>query len=111
MDTFKAATPEEMAALGMGDTPAATGTDAWPSLAANKDRLPPYGWIQWKGTDVCMDVHCSCGGTMHVDADFLYYLQCPYCGQVYEVGGHVTLSPVDPAQVRGNIHLLDRDDD
>jgi len=25
----------------------------------------PHGWVQWKGTDVCMDVHCACG---HIDA-------------------------------------------
>lgn len=21
----------------------------------------PHGWIQWKGTNVCLDYHCVCG--------------------------------------------------
>lgn len=21
----------------------------------------PHGWIQWKGTDVCVDIYCKCG--------------------------------------------------
>ena len=51
----------------------------------------PYGWIQWKGTDVCMDVHCVCGNSGHIDADFAYYVKCPVCGRYYEVSGYVKL--------------------
>jgi len=35
-------------------------------------RAGPHAWIQWKGTDVCMDVRCSCGNHGHVDADFAF---------------------------------------
>jgi hypothetical protein len=51
----------------------------------------PHGWIQWKGTDVCMDIHCSCGEFSHIDASFAYHVKCPYCGKVYMVNGHVEL--------------------
>ena len=51
----------------------------------------PHGWIQWKGTDVCMDVHCSCGEISHVDRDFVYFLRCPHCRKVWEVGTHIML--------------------
>ena len=34
----------------------------------------PHGWIQWKGTDVCIDLHCECGSHGHVDGDFVYYV-------------------------------------
>lgn len=54
----------------------------------------PHGWIQWKGTDVCMDIHCSCGCHSHVDKDFTYYVKCPKCGRMYECNGHIELIPL-----------------
>jgi len=51
----------------------------------------PRGWIQWKGTDVCMDIHCGCGAIDHVDGDFAYFVQCEYCGRIYEVSSSVKL--------------------
>lgn len=67
----------------------------WPSLEANKDRKPPFAWIQWKGTNVCMDIHCACGELLHLDAEFAYYIQCGECGQVYECSGYIDLHPID----------------
>jgi hypothetical protein len=55
----------------------------------------PHGWIQWKGTDVCLDVYCACGHHGHVDAEFAYTIRCPECGQVYETNGHIELVPID----------------
>lgn len=55
----------------------------------------PHGWIQWKGTDVCIDIHCKCGESVHFDGDFMYYVRCPYCNQIYEANGHIELIPVD----------------
>lgn len=51
----------------------------------------PHGWIQFKGTDICMDVHCVCGYFGHVDDDFVYYVKCPACHRVYMVNGYVEL--------------------
>ncbi len=51
----------------------------------------PHGWIQWKGTDVCMDLHCACGELSHVDTDFVYHMECPYCHRVYFCNGHIEL--------------------
>ncbi len=51
----------------------------------------PHGWIQWKGTDVCMDIHCKCGQHSHYDGDFLYHVQCPACKTVYMCNGHIEL--------------------
>jgi len=44
------------------------------------------GSIQWKGTDVCMDIHCVCGAQAHFDGDFLYYYECAHCGRLFAVG-------------------------
>ena len=53
----------------------------------------PHGWIQWKGTEVCMDIHCSCGVHSHIDDSFAYFVRCPGCKQVWQVGAHVKLVP------------------
>lgn len=49
----------------------------------------PHGWIQFKGTDLCMDVHCKCGQLTHVDGSFCYHVKCGACGTVYMINGHV----------------------
>ena len=51
----------------------------------------PHAWVQWKGTNVCMDVHCECGHHGHVDADFAYCYECPECKQRFELNGHIKL--------------------
>ena len=66
---------------------AVTTKDAWDMQDMKKDL--PHGWIQWKGTDVCMDVCCACGHLSHIDADFTYHVKCPECGRVYFCNGHI----------------------
>lgn len=51
----------------------------------------PHGWIQWKGTDVCMDIHCKCGVLSHLDASFAYHVKCHNCGTMYMCNGHIEL--------------------
>lgn len=51
--------------------------EAWEIQETHKDK--PHGWIQWKGTDVCMDIHCKCGFHGHVDAEFAYFVKCLEC--------------------------------
>lgn len=54
--------------------------------------FPQYGWIQWKGTDACIDIHCGqCGHFGHMDQDFLYFYKCPMCGTAYGLGQVVRL--------------------
>jgi hypothetical protein len=52
----------------------------------------PHAWIQWKGTDVCMDIHCACGVSSHIDTEFCYTVVCPECGSAYFCNGHIELS-------------------
>lgn len=51
----------------------------------------PHGWIQWKGTDVCIDLHCICGAHGHIDAEFFYHYECSACHRKYAVGMNVAL--------------------
>ncbi len=81
-----------------------------PSLEPENHPGRPCGLIQWKGTDVCVDIYCKCGKQMHFDGDFMYYVKCPHCNQVYECGGWIKLHPIDyePEQC---LQLLEKDDD
>jgi phage FluMu protein Com len=51
----------------------------------------PIGWIQWKGTTVCMDIHCKCGYLSHIDSGFAYHVKCPRCNTIYFCNGHIEL--------------------
>ena len=62
----------------------------------------PHGWIQWKGTEVCIDLHCSCGAFLHYDGDFLYFWRCPQCSRVWEMGTHVSMYEV-PLEKRAEL--------
>jgi hypothetical protein len=52
-------------------------------------------FIQWKGTEVCMDFYCACGYHGHVDEGFAYYVQCYSCGALYETGTQVKFVRVE----------------
>ena len=61
------------------------------------DKVPegtPHGWIQWKGTDVCLDFHCACGSHLHFDTYFLYAVRCLDCQRMYTVGAHVQVREI-----------------
>ena len=55
--------------------------------------------IQWKGTDVCLDFHCECGNSFHVDGYFAYSLRCINCEKIWKLGSEVSVT-----------ELTDRDD-
>ena len=52
-------------------------------------------FIQWKGTDVCMDFHCDCGHHNHIDGYFCYFVKCKGCGQVWKTPSEINLTKLD----------------
>ncbi len=86
----------------------------WLSLEQNETSFShddPHAWIQWKGTDVCADIHCACGAFGHIDGQFMYFVKCDKCGRIYEVNGHVQLIERDKSteaeyQTSGSIHTF-----
>ena len=50
-------------------------------------------FIQWKGTDVCLDFHCECGEAGHFDGDFAYQLRCGACQRVWDLPHTLALVP------------------
>ena len=73
----------------MATKQATTTEEAW--NLQNTREGEPHCWIQWKGTNVCMDFYCECGEQSHVDADFTYHIKCPACSRVYFCNGHIEL--------------------
>lgn len=73
-------------------------------------------FIQWKGTNICMDVWTPCcNAQLHVDGYFCYALRCPDCGKTYELGTKVTMTLTEDAGLVDLAHqpsyqVLDRDD-
>lgn len=54
------------------------------------DKQPnPHAFVQWKGTDVCMDFHCGCGAHCHFDGYFAYVVQCPHCKEKWQMPFHL----------------------
>ena len=51
----------------------------------DEDTDEPHAFIQWKGTDLCMDFHCDCGAHSHFDGTFAYTVKCQHCSTVWEM--------------------------
>ena len=71
------------------------------ATAEEKDVVWSANWafIQWKGTTVCMDVHCECGHIGHIcGVDFAYYWKCPECHTGYKVGTIIRIIPLTVEQ-------------
>lgn len=52
-------------------------------------------FIQWKGTDVCLDFWCECGGAGHVDGMFVHSVRCPGCGKAWTLPHTIALVESD----------------
>lgn len=74
-----------------------------------RDSTQPHMFIQWKGTDLCMDFDCTCGNSGHIDGYFCYYVECPACGLVWKMADKLEVTQVDPADApsTGRRTLLD----
>lgn len=55
----------------------------------------PHIFLQWKGTNACMDVYCLCGEHLHFDGYFAYAIQCGGCKQIYELPFFLQMKPVE----------------
>lgn len=58
------------------------------------DRARPTNNLQWKGIDICIDLHCDCGVTSHADGFSFGFIQCPSCLQVYKLDHVVAMDKV-----------------
>jgi hypothetical protein len=56
----------------------------------------PSVFLQWKGTDACLDFYCACGRQWHFDGYFAKELTCGHCGQTWELPHTLTPQPVEP---------------
>lgn len=78
---------------------------------AIRDLPRPCAFIQWKGTEVCADYLCVCGGQFHIDSDFAYFVQCHHCNRRYEVSAVIELREMDSSEEIGKDCKRDVDAD
>lgn len=73
----------------------------------------PNAFIQWKGTDVCMDFHCECGTNCHFDGFFAYAVKCQHCETIWEMPFNVFPRKAEPSLCHWyeKPQMLERDND
>ena len=67
-------------------------------------------FVQWKGTDICADFECECGGIAHVCGDFVYRIVCGDCGSCYEIPDKFGLKKVKDDDNSGCTRRLSKSD-
>lgn len=70
------------------------------------NRARPTNNVQWKGTDLCMDLYCDCGAASHVDGYFARYVQCPCCEAIYELPHNVPMKKVTKDEMQWQANPL-----
>lgn len=65
----------------------------------------PNAFVQWKGTDVCMDFWCDCGAQCHFDGYFAYVVKCPHCSALWQMPSHIYPRKVDEKTYLGHIEM------
>jgi hypothetical protein len=53
-------------------------------------------FLQWKGTDACLDLYCACGSQRHFDGFSARQLTCGNCGQTWELPHMLMLRAATP---------------
>jgi len=66
-------------------------TDTFDSPITKKIEEGSHGWIQWKASDVFIDIWCTCGHQGSADGKFQYEWKCPECKTKYLLNGHIEL--------------------
>ncbi len=64
-------------------------------------------FIQWKGTDVCIDLYCECGEHHHFDGEFLYGWKCLACGRCYTMGSEVSMTKIPQSELERDCCLIE----
>lgn len=73
-------------------------------------------YINWKDTDLCGNFRCECGSEFHIDAYFVFAVECSACGVIWKTPGTVELEKVEGARpdcthsTKNDILLRDADD-
>lgn len=73
--------PNNFLCCGPGDV-----AEAYDHATGCLHREPQTGvYVQWKGSDVCIDFRCLCGEKGHFDGLFAYALRCAACARIWEM--------------------------
>ena len=63
-------------------------------------------FIQWKGTDLCMDFRCpECGEHSHYDGMYAYHIRCGNCRVFFRMPTDVAVVKVTEQEARDGCYL------
>ena len=73
-------------------------------------------FLQFKNTDICIDIYCTCGEQCHYDGYFARFVKCAYCGQMWIIPHLIPITVMtsdhpDYAHAREYHAVGQRDDD
>lgn len=69
-------------------------------------------FIQWKGTNLCMDFYCpECGEHSHFDGYFAYAIECPYCETQFKMPQDVPVTKIEKGSEPCVLRAMDEDDE
>ena len=84
-------------------------TDSW-MFDIPAEPQTPFALIQWKGTDVCLDLPCECGAQLHFDGYFAYHIRCAHCGAVWKLPTRVPLQRMEDGADLSSVCVEDAED-
>jgi hypothetical protein len=92
----------------MSDHPQAVAHTTQQPYGTHPEPRKTRAFVQWKGTDVCLDFSCECGnGHGHYDGYFAYTIECPACHAVYEMPTTIYLRKCDGTEYdRTGLHII-----
>ena len=67
-------------------------------------------FLQYKGTDICLDFYCTCGAQGHFDGFFAHRLKCPKCNQEWVMPHNLVAHKPTPEDYPHEPQMLEVDD-
>lgn len=65
----------------------------------------PCVFLQWKGTNACMDFYYKCGAHCHFDGYFAYAVKCPHCHTIWEMPSILIPRVADDKTYKGHVEM------
>ena len=85
--------------------------DLFKELDGSRDGAASF-FVQWKGTSVCGDFHCTCGLHSHIcGEEFVYSILCGRCGKRFAVQHTLYLLECAHVDEREGCYVIAEDSD
>jgi hypothetical protein len=73
------------------------------------DKRGPHVFLQWKGTHVYMQVHCTCGLVFAANGDFKYEVECQ-CGKRFNCDPDLSITKLSAEEAARVAYVTPQED-